>query len=596
MRFLPNGQWTLAKHNEMKEGPAPSSLHDLVGKTHTVEVHPHMDHLYRLKNHIQTQPKQTMPIRDIKKSEFGGLADKLPRDAKGNVTPEMIDKHIEKLPKHKVDVKVVPYKMGAQQHRDGVPQYVASVGFHPDTLKNMSSKEKATWKSMQTKQHDLEGHDNQVGWARIDPYKIDEKDKVVPNKGHWHIDEIQSDFGDPKRIDNHIKSHTEPSNIFMDIMGAAMQTANPDGPGRGNARDNQFALDPEAFARTYPELAPHFDNYKKSFNDSEEKKAQAHHDLGPGGTPQDDYWNKIGKIQDEHTANIKPFADAATDLSIKTSKDRAAEMVPANKMHDVMSHGHDDPMHMVHSAVNQLGRQNGIESMSMDTPNHQAHQSGLQPSNAMENGNGYDEQAHEQVIDHIQRGGVNDEQAQDFWQDLGHRAIANNSHDMHFKSATEKLGDEGLKQFASLVPKDSSSWMFNGHGDSQWGEALADNGYTKDLSPEVREKLRTMTDPEKDALSRFANDYSGDVWPQIANHLGINTNEDYGEVHPDEAEYDLPVHQINTYEKRPKKLGFQTVHKDDVLGRDPRDSYDKVQYAKLAKKLRLLQELLKKAQ
>jgi hypothetical protein len=50
-----------------------------------------------------------------------------------------------------------------------------------------------------------------------------------------------------------------------------------------------------------------------------------------------------------------------------------------------------------------------------------------------------------------------------------------------------------------------------------------------------------------------------------------------------------------TLHGRPKKLGFQTVDKKSVLGEHPDDLYNKVQYAKLAKKLRVIQELLKKA-
>lgn len=40
VKISSNGQWMLAKS---EEGIQPSSLHKLVGQTHTVEVHPHVD-------------------------------------------------------------------------------------------------------------------------------------------------------------------------------------------------------------------------------------------------------------------------------------------------------------------------------------------------------------------------------------------------------------------------------------------------------------------------------------------------------------------------------------------------------------------------
>jgi hypothetical protein len=264
MRFLPNGQWTLAKSDDAPKGPPPTSIHSLVGKTHTVEVHPHVDQLYRLKNHIQASPNKLMSVTDIKKHpEFGHFGDAL-KKLGPRITPGMLDQHIASLPKKKVDIKVAPYEMKAQQHREGVPEYVVSVGLHPDTLKNMSPQEKETWNSMKEKQHDLGGHEHQVGWARIDPYKIEsasnrpppepretairkllaittdpnhraeiqaeldkhmeaaglsghgefKKGKIVPNDGHWHIDEIQSDFGVPKAVEHHIRAHTDPANIY----------------------------------------------------------------------------------------------------------------------------------------------------------------------------------------------------------------------------------------------------------------------------------------------------------------------------------------------------------------------------------------------
>jgi len=627
IKIATNGQWTLAKSSEDKPGPAPTSLHGLIGKTHTVEVHPHIDHLYGLKNHIQSQPKKSMQLADIKRSQFGHLADKLPRDAKGRVTPEMIDKHIAGLPKHKVEIKVVPYEEGAQQHRNDVPQYAVSVGLHPDTLKTMSPNSKNAWDYVRSRQHNLKGHDHQIGWARVDPYKIDNgsypgsRNIITPNEGHWHIDEIQSDFGVPKTLEQHIKNYTDPDNIFGNIKSAASSGWREPSDDQDH---NQLNKDLKAFAETYPELVPHLNTLHQSHKDRDRAKLEAFaarraDGSGSSDTPGGRYdtpeeikalMAKYRDIEQQHEARIKPFTDSARSLAEKISKDR--EGLNHKHMFNLLSHGHEDPMHMVHSAINQLGRQNGIESMSMDTPNHQAHQSGLRPSNAPEEKYNRDE-AHDQVIDHIQRGGVDDGKVNRLWQQYGQNALAGNNHDIHFKSASEKLGPEGLEEFASLVPKDNSSWMFNGHRDD-WDSMVADNGpYHREgtlvqehnnkgfpeisgLSLGVLKKLQNMTNHEKDALSRFANDYNHHVIGHLAEELGYHYDDDDSGHHPDYAEYDdLPVHQVNTYDKRPKKLGFQTVDKKSVLGEHPEDEYDQVQYAKLHKKLRLIQELLRKA-
>ena len=144
------------------------------------------------------------------------------------------------------------------------------------------------------------------------------------------------------------------------------------------------------------------------------------------------------------------------------SRWRKAQDFGTHHLKDKMNHGHEDPMHMIHSAINQLGRQLGTDSVSMDMPWDQAHQSDLRPSNAL--------------------------QDEDF-------------------------------------PDDKDRW------------------------------------------------------------------------HPpdDPPTYDdLPVHQVNTYDKRPDKLGFNPISKELVLGEDPYDPYSHVQFNLLYKKLREIQELLRK--
>lgn len=199
------------------------SIHGLTGQTHTVEVHPDIDHLHNVKSLIQSSGKPHMQLADIKRSGVGQpVLDRLPRDSRGKVTPEMIDKHIESLPKQKVEINVAPYeKEGWQQHRKDVPQYLASVGLHGDTIAGMSDRQKKTWDHLKNQQHDFDGqHEHQVGWARVDPYKM-EGEKAVPNDNHWHLDEIQSDL------------HSTKDKLGVDPgagLYAAMEAENPKHP------------------------------------------------------------------------------------------------------------------------------------------------------------------------------------------------------------------------------------------------------------------------------------------------------------------------------------------------------------------------------
>lgn len=477
MKFLPNGQWTLAKSNSF----APkSNLSDLVGKTHTVEVHPHIDHLLQLKGfmqemaHVPNMPPVT--INQIKKSHFGYLANKIPRDSRGVVTPEMIDKHIASLPKHKVEIKIVPYHSAQQQHRPDVPQYVASVGFHPDTLNAMSPKERQSWNLIRNYQHQLGGHENQIGWARIDPHRKN-NGNVMHNGGHWHIDEIQSDFGTPKALKDVTDTVFDPREIEWEARKNMRELfRRRDGSLDYNDADN-YQENARAFKKLYPGLAPIVDEYSDHSRDSENEwnrianernKLAEQIQTGPDITLEenrkklkelDDLLDNHSQVWDQKIPHINDHLMRYADLH---SRWRQAQDFGAHHLKDKLAHGHDDPMHMIHSAINQLGRQHGTESISMDMPWDQAHQSELRPSNALPH-----------------------------------------------------------KQY----PEDKTMW-----------------------------------EPSNDPPT-----YD-----------------------------DLPVHQVNTYDKRPAKLGFNPISKEQVLGDDPNDPYSHVQFNLLYKKLREIQELLRK--
>ena len=573
-----NGQWILAK----SEGPDPTSLHGLIGKNHTVEVHPHMDHLYRLKNLIQKAPGGQMSISDIKKTEFGHFADKF----KGSkVTPEMVDKHIANLPKKKLEIKVVPYEMKAQQHRQHVPEYTVSVGLHPDTLKGMSTEEAYTWNKLKNDQHDLRGHEHQVGWARIDPYKHNENQKLVPNDGHWHIDEIQSDFGGPKKLDEKIKNITSANSIYGKIKSHMERQV--EAPQNLDLYPDYVAGEND-FSQVYPELAHHISSYtkaKKGWTEAHRKALE--------NSKGKEYLEAMRNIDEKFKKDNQSFYDEARQVATQKAKEATEQVTSGKNLHKMLSHGHEDPMHMIHSAVNELGRKNGIKSMSMDMPKHQAHQSSLRPSNENDF---QSDNSDEKLYDYIQGGNISNEDANHLWDMHGQQTINNQIHDIDFKSVYDKLGPEGLKSFAHLVPTDFSSWLFNGNNDSEhWNDMVKDGGiYSKHFSPEVLQALQKMTPREKDALSRFANSYSHPVLSTL--HDNLDLGEDKPELENiDQYEYDLPVHQVNTYDKRPKKLGFKPMDKEAILGPDENDPYEQVQFANLAKNLKHIRDLLKKA-
>ena len=465
--------------------PAPPSLAQHVGKTHTVEIHPDIDHLYRAKGLIKENNRPHLHIGDFKRHGFpGDIIKKIPRDANGKVTPEGIDKHIEGLPKHKVNVTVHPYEMGAQQHRDG-PQYVATVGLHPENKLKMDNKHKDMWDEIKNDQHGFEqyetDHDNyddddydendytefrpsqdQVGWGRIDAHS---------KPDHWHLDEIQSDFQNKDKIKNNI--------------------------------------------------------YNDEYDDGDIKALHGH-----------------------------------------------------------LSHGHKDPQHMVHSAINALGRKLGVKSMSMDTPNDQARQSALREKS--DSAPYQQDHWRDQVHDHIMGGQVSDQEADNLWKEHGLPTVANLSHDIHFKSAAKKLGPEGLEAWAKQAAKDGSSYMQDGrHG------ILEEE--TEHLPKNLRDKLLSLSDDEKDAISRLSSDMSDHTQKFVGNKLGLGEEPKSAESEYKEPKYDLPVHQMDTYSKRPRKLGMKQVDKAGLLGDDPNDKAKNVQYMNLHKRLHQLVEELKKS-
>jgi hypothetical protein len=358
----------------------------------------------------------------------------------------MIEHHINQLPKHKVVVKVAPYKMGAQMHHPSSNQHVLSVQLHGDTKKKMGKNTNEAWNKIKDSQHLFQGvgggpsdvpidHD-QVGWARVD---------ANAKPGHWHIDEIQSDFQNKDKI-----------------------------------------------------------KQRKETN-----------------------------------------ADAN-----------------ANELHEHLSHGHDDPQHMIHSAVNELARKYNVGSTSMDTPEDQAKQSNLREFEGEPESTGEIDEA---AFTHD----TNDYVDNKFSEENVGKEIAEHPN-QYLQSAYGKISHDDL-----------ATALQDALGGSEPTEAIRD--HLSDIKG-----FDKLSVPEKDALRDYMTTHAGNG-PYWGNYMKtVEPNKD-----KEREKAKLPVHQMDTYDKRPKKLGMKLADKAKVLGEENSSPDEKVQYAKLHKKLEIIRDLMK---
>ena len=484
--YLNNGQWSLSKAEDYSHIYSPHIENNIPTGSHTIEVHPHIDHLYNIKGHIADSGKDHITVGELKKKgvDKNFIRDHVPKDGKGKITSDMIDKHIDGLPKHKVNINIAPYDMGAQQHRPG-QQHVASVSLHPDTLEGMCETHKELWLGEKDTQHRFNGIDSkhQVGWGRIDP------------KGqHWHIDEIQSDFSNTKGLNDNSPPHSRAEAI----AAFNFMKDNPDHP-----------------------------MTKKYWNSEIET------------------WAIYGMCElmngTDEEGGIRHKFSQLTGVPMKPERDKTKDEANKKGLLSTLSHGHDDPQHMVHSALNQLARKHGIKSISMDTPLDQAEQSGLRIKGAG-----------------IQ--GVANKMGKDSFSRLLHFAHSSDPDD----GAIDR--DELVDCFAEghdLTPRENK--VLRGF----MGDQLV-HGHAHDMyDPEVH----------KESREEFVDQI---VEREVKRVFDESSNEE------------PPVHQMNTYKKRPKKLGMTLHDKNDVMGSHPEDEQTQVQYHKLHKKLRLIQEQLQK--
>lgn len=492
-----NGQWVLAKSNQLFGQ----------NETHEVEVHPHIDHLYRIKDHIARSGKPSMPISEIKKGGFPqNIVDSMPRDAKGGVTTQMLDDHIAGLPKHKVVVTTAPYTWGAQTHHPGAQESVVSIGLHPDTA---ASLEEIDRKAL-GKQHNLiEGATgNQIGWARIDTNK--------PN--HWHVDEIQSDLNNTDKIA--ALTGTSPKHINREVQ------ADESHPLRPLQRQMHEAVN------NFNKLFTHLQNLESS---GEERPESLNKEL----------------------SDLREKASDAAKTYEKAVNEHGKKRYDPNKLLNTLSHGHEDPQHLIHSVVNALARKKGVSSLSMDTPYDQAEQSNLSSESTRDEG---------EFSDYFNS---NLDKANDaLWpkmQDLikDPSQISN----PNLKSALEKIGVDNFRKLIQSSPTSRGVPM---------------HIYQSAAKNNMKDEIQKLSIPEIDALNDSAYNYQTDV----DTYMNSDKSQAKNKI------YKLPVHFTNTYDKRPKKLGFQNLPKKQILGVG--DDNDEVQYSPVFKTIKDLKEKLNK--
>lgn len=427
--------------SELSKGAAPKMLEtkgSIPLGDHEVEIHPHIDHLKMIKSHVLASGKPSLKTSELEKKGVNPnfLKNHTPKDGQGNVTPQGIEDHISALPKHKIHVKVVPYIMGAQLHHRGAEEQVITANLHADTAKKMPEHIAEMWDSVKNQQHKLSGkHDpNQVAWARVDAEK----------PGHWHVDELQSDFNNPKKMSE-----------------------------------------------------------------------QLSHDPGMEGMTDDD-----GNEVDAHSGEVND--DHVKDL------------------HQTLSHGHDDPQHMMHSVVNALARKHDVHTISMDTPEDQAVQSGLQ---------------------------VQDKSAAQAYKKLDPERIRQTFRDMHYEtpdSAHETamedfdhhMAEKGIDEKTATKLRHALDHAALNHPEHP---QAADHGYGEDDDKEKQKSYDATADKLAD---------------QTLGTLNHHFRQDGSQI---------PVHQKETYEKRPRQLGMKRVAKEDVMPGTSTEPDQEVQYSQVHK-------------
>ena len=162
----------------------PSSYNKTLEGGHEIDIHPATEKLKHLKGKILEAGGA------VNKNALPNKGQGLPGQVftgKGEITGDSIDNFLKTLPHSKFNVSYSKWN-GMQRHDRTKDQKVLQLNMTDDHVRQM--KEQGLFPTFK-KMHELShrsGHPvrkHSLGWARIDDSQ----------PGHWHIDEIQSDFG-----------------------------------------------------------------------------------------------------------------------------------------------------------------------------------------------------------------------------------------------------------------------------------------------------------------------------------------------------------------------------------------------------------------
>ncbi len=304
------------------------------------------------------------------------------------------------------------------------------------------------------------------------------------------------------------------------------------------------------------------------------------------------HWH-VDEIQSDmqNTDKIKKMANTRTKHIDLNDDD-------IDKVHSALSGNHEDPQHLIHSAVNALGRKLNVNSTSMDMPEDQAKQSRLDqriqtdfrlwpddhPDVDFEIGEKWREDAEKHYADSLSK---------EKWDNA-----AQNHPNQYLRSALQKLdrseiadrisatGSEPTESFeAAMEREDESGWDNTREAWKKLSEPERDS-FIQHLIDIERE--RPEDDPEENPIYQ---EYLRQPPPPGYMHID---QERFPHEEYKQEKSKLPVHQIDTYDKRPRKLGMKPIDKASVLGEHPTDKAKQIQYSELYKNLKEILERLRK--
>lgn len=602
---------------KIPESPQPTQgLAGEVGKTHTVEIHPDIDHLYRAKGLMLENNKDKLHINEYKKAGYSPhLIDKLPKDSKGYVTPEAIDKHIASLPKKKVNLRVLPGKNRPQEqkHRKEAPEYTLSFDIHPEEQMKMSPKLRKMWDTMKTQQHSWENNDgltglNQMGWIRVDPNKHHKTDNgkigETANGGEVHH------VGKSNYIIKHPKGdvHAWYDKDYDHVSSTWHKAETDDGSGF----EDEDLKNP-TILNHLNEAENIIRNHKQGF----EEHPHWHID-----EIQSDFQNpkkierSLSHLQGKKRDIVKNHPDYKS-IRDEFDKQTQDESHPLHHEYNTKYDEGKDDWWGNQSMSEHMSRHNdtGSEEEQFKDGTHEQLQNphfksaldklGMKPILHFAGESGYDSSPHREFNDPAWHDEIVQMMQEDGDPDVAAAIPKFNKLSPEERKAVgdyvESYGNH-IQDLADDHMSDESSEHAAQHVDNWLDELTADKIAQKD--PDFFNQGEISGKDKEDMLTFLSHGHED---PQHALHSAVNalgrklgiksmsmdTSEDQSKKSQLNNGYKIPVHQMNTYNKRPKKLGMRTVDKKQILGEHHEDKPDhKIQYMNLHKKILRLKEYM----